>query len=256
MARVTTAALIPQNKFSTSLSAPFSASDTVAYLANLPTATEGFLTIDEGLSTEEVIFYDSKGSNFVTCPSVADGRGVYGTAQAHAQGATVKMKVVAEYFKALQDGSSMVAGSITPAKLSNPYKFSAYRNAGWTAGVGTQIQFDTELFDTNNNFDTTTNIGRYTAPVSGYYFVASAFTASMSATNGAYIQVRLNGSTIVLQGSQWVTGAATANNQPGVSGLVQLAAGDYLEVLAGGTGGAGGTGRAYVYFHGFLVSSS
>lgn len=112
MARVTTPNLIPQNKFSTSLLTACTSTDTTIYLNSLPTATEGFLTIEEGTSNEEVIFYNSKGSNFVTCPSVADGRGVYGAAIGHLGGVSVKQKVVAEYYKALQDLSALNAGTV------------------------------------------------------------------------------------------------------------------------------------------------
>lgn len=100
--------LVPQDKFSTSLAQVCAATDTIIYLNAQPTAPEGYLTIDEGLPTEEVILYTSKGSNFVTCPSVATGRGVFGSAVGHSLSAVVKMKVVAEYYTALQRGENNI----------------------------------------------------------------------------------------------------------------------------------------------------
>lgn len=97
-----------QNFFSTTLSGTITASDTVIYLNSLPTPSEGYLVIEPDSSTNrEIIYYTSKGVNFVTCPSVADGRGVGGTsAGSHSNGATVQMNVTAEDLRAIQDGSS------------------------------------------------------------------------------------------------------------------------------------------------------
>jgi hypothetical protein len=57
---------------------------------------------------------------------------------------------------------------------SNPYKFSAYKsaNASYNDGATADVVFNTELYDTNNNFNTTT--GRYTVPVTGYYFISAS----------------------------------------------------------------------------------
>jgi hypothetical protein len=48
--------------------------------------------------------------------------------------------------------------------------FSVYRatNQTITSGVYTKVQLDTETFDTNNNFDSTTNY-RFTPTIAGYY---------------------------------------------------------------------------------------
>ncbi len=63
--------------------------------------------------------------------------------------------------------------NVTPAKIYNPYKFSAYASTSPTlsAGVATKAVLDTELFDTNSNFDTSLN--RYVAPVAGFYFLCN-----------------------------------------------------------------------------------
>ena len=69
------------------------------------------------------------------------------------------------------------AASIPQAALAagvagNGPAFSVYLNGNQaiSAGSTTKIQFNTEVFDTNNNFDSTTNY-RFTPTVAGYYQV-------------------------------------------------------------------------------------
>lgn len=136
--------------------------------------------------------------------------------------------------------------------LSNPYKFHAYRNAAQNAGNGAFaiINFDTELYDTNNNFDVTTNVGRYTAPVAGFY----QFNARFSAAAGANTIIALYKNGAVYQRGAHMTGAGT--NGPVYSNLVQAAANDYFEIFSFAGGGAlevGGSGLS-TYFSGHLVS--
>jgi len=97
-----------QNFFSSTLASTITASDTVVYLNSLPTPSEGYLVIEPDSTTaREVIYYTSKGANYVTCPSVATGRGVGGTtASSHSGGATVQMNVVAEDLRGIQTGES------------------------------------------------------------------------------------------------------------------------------------------------------
>ena len=97
-----------QNFFSTTLSSTITASDTTIYLNSLPTPSEGYLVIEPDSTTNrEIIYYTSKGANFVTCPSVAAGRGVGGTSAAsHSSGVTVQMNNNAELWTSLQDGSA------------------------------------------------------------------------------------------------------------------------------------------------------
>lgn len=66
-------------------------------------------------------------------------------------------------------------------KSASNSKVRAYLSTDATAagGVYTVIPFNAEIFDTNNELDTTSNKGRFTATKSGYFFVhASVFTAS------------------------------------------------------------------------------
>lgn len=365
-----------QNFFSTTLASTITASDTVIYLNSLPTPSEGFLVIEpDSTTSREVIYYTSKGVNYVTCPSVASGRGVGGTtAASHSSGSTVQMNVVAEDLRGIQSGDSntgmhtyfdenfqnyvlsgasvtqatgliasissgtayingrrlsfgamsktvtaskdtyfdlletdgsniatisytelasgatgstpvsngvhigMVRSSasaiatiqqtftdtlgnplkptspITAAGLHNPYKFSVYRNSAfnWGTSAFAKVTFDTKLFDTNGNFDTTN--GRYVAPVSGFYQIDARVYTSVGVGGNLYII------SLYKNGSQWgngsgnIQGAGTSGFGCVCSEIMQLNAGDYVEVFAYGTGNAGVAGITGNMFSGYLVS--
>ena len=131
---------------------------------------------------------------------------------------------------------------------SNPYKFHAYRSAALSVTSGDTIVFDTEQFDTNNNYDTTTGI--YTVPVSGFYqFNGGIWT---SAENTGTYSLTKNGSSIILFG--FVN--SSANNQLNVlsAPLVQLTAGDTIKVVSADITKTIGNGAASCYFGGYLVS--
>lgn len=155
----------------------------------------------------------------------------------------------------IKDGTPRALDKSTLSTDSNPYKFSAYRNAAFTTGTPSVIEFDTELFDTNSNFDTVTNKGRYTVPVTGFYWFSAGATINPPSGNGSIIYLYKNGG-IALQGSGSISFAGPFNNTQVVSGLLQLTAGDYVEVYYYGSGNALGIGSAQNYFHGFLVSRS
>ena len=135
---------------------------------------------------------------------------------------------------------------------SNPYKFRVRRSTAANTGNGAfaKIQFATEDFDTNNNYDSTTN-HRYTAPVAGFYYFSAMMNVSSNVSQ--IISLYKNNSEI-RRGAQVGTNAAWGTQ---VSDLIQLAASDYVEVFAYG----GSTGNFNVSevafqptFSGFLVS--
>lgn len=152
--------------------------------------------------------------------------------------------------------TKVIDAAITPPKWTNPYKFHAYRNGAWTGESG-KINLDAEVFDSNNNFDITTNY-RYTAPVNGFYQIS--FCASSAQNNGtgygAYI--RKNGTTSVISGSFQIAAFTNGFNvRSSGSGIIQLAAGDYLELMyVGGGSVAGTTGSDATYMGGHLVSET
>jgi len=146
-------------------------------------------------------------------------------------------------------------GPVTTSSLVNNVKFSVYRNAAHNSSTSpTKISFDAKLFDTGNNVDITTNIGRFTAPVAGYYHF-NALAGNTAATGTVmYAALYKNG---VSAKTGDVQTPSVANNRHGVSGLIPLAVGDYVEAyFVGGGGSVMATGATDCYFDGFLVSAA
>jgi len=152
--------------------------------------------------------------------------------------------------------------SVTAAKLdgidksllttdSNPYKFLTYRNAAQstTATTAIKINFDTKLYDTNNNFDAVTN-RRYTVPVSGFYWFygrTSAITARL------FLQLFKNGTVYARGGDS--SGSGINGVTLGI--LMQCTAGDYFELFVWGQTSVAleiGSADILTYFGGYLVS--
>jgi hypothetical protein len=162
------------------------------------------------------------------------------------------------------DGSKLADDSVTAGKVVgldksnlttdyNPYKFRAYRSAAQNVGTTfTKVVYDTEVFDTNNNFAT----GTYTAPVAGFYWFSVTHLVT-TAGSGTFVQVHLykNGSvdTLIAQ----TIGAVGGNWGSSNGTLIQLAANDTIEVYIG-TGFAAKaldvSSAGYNVFSGFLVS--
>lgn len=140
-------------------------------------------------------------------------------------------------------------------QIQNPYKFSVYRNAALnSANTDTAIAFDTKLFDTGSNVDIVTNKGRFTAPVAGFYYFSAAAGNTAATATLMRTDLYVNG-VIKKVGGQGTPGAAA--NVFTVSGLIQLAAGDYVEAFfVGGAGSVMYVGQTQCYFDGFLVSAT
>lgn len=152
-----------------------------------------------------------------------------------------------------------LATGIPSNKFANPYKFSVYLNtatntlsSSWLA-----IPYDFKLFDTGTNVDLVTNKGRFTAPVSGFYWFSaqSGFTGSNNARS--IVSLFKNGtSNEIIRGTD-VT--QTGYGIGTVSSIVQLSAGDYINVGVYSTGvyalGYGSLG-VQNWFSGFLISAT
>ncbi len=128
-----------QNFYKTTLSQAIDETATVIYLNSLPDPDNGYIVLErESTLKREILYYSSKGANFVTLPSIAEGRGIGETnATSHAAGATATGSVVAEHFKDLANGKD-----ITSVKLDaiTPDAWKAYTPtlgaAGGTPSVG------------------------------------------------------------------------------------------------------------------------
>jgi len=190
-------------------------------------------------------------SPILTTPTIADLTNMNHTHASTAQGGTL--------------GSSAITGidkSITTTD-SNPYKFSVYKSADQTGisdSVLTKITWDSEAFDTNGNFAS----DKYTAPVSGFYQI-NFYLRMTSANNTGYAAIgslyKNGGEVSRRDGPLPNSGAGGSIYLPVYfSELVQLTAGDYLEVfgymdVASSTVTVGGGSSSNsAKFSGYLVS--
>lgn len=119
--------------------------------------------------------------------------------------------------------------------------FSAYLSATQTitALTFTKIQFNTEEFDTNNNYDPTTNY-RFTPTVAGYYQISGgAQIGGATNTNTIIITIYKNGVRFK-DGTQLKDSAGVGNMTSTVSSVIYFnGTTDYVELY--GYGGGSGT---------------
>ena len=149
------------------------------------------------------------------------------------------------------------SGAITIANTQNTGPaFSAYANATQSISNATftKIQFQTKEFDTNSNFDSTTNY-RFTPTVAGYYFISGTINFNGTlATSQNLISIYKNGSEFK-RGGQVLTNAA--NNATGitVTALIQFnGSTDYVEIYGYQANGISvNTSATLTYFEGFMA---
>lgn len=141
---------------------------------------------------------------------------------------TIAIKPTASGATIEQNGSTILtvdgSGNITPSNGLYPKgpAFSAYlgSNQSVSALTWTKVQFNTELFDTNSNYDTSTY--RFTPTVAGYYQVnlelifassgsSTSFGSAIYKNGSAYLYAfRYAGGTAV--GASTFTGAIVYMN--------------------------------------------
>lgn len=159
----------------------------------------------------------------------------------------------------LKDGTIQTADAISPVYTSNPYKFSVYLTSAHNVGTSaTKVNFDTKNFDTGSNVDVTTNKGRFTAPVDGFYqFNANVYVSTAGTGTSINILLYKNGS-VITRGSKIIAAAA---NDPAatVSAFLRLSANDYIEVYvstAVAVKALSASAASDNTFSGFLVSTT
>jgi hypothetical protein len=132
--------------------------------------------------------------------------------------------------------------------------FSAYQSSAQTlsSATFTKIQFQTKEFDTNSNFDNTTNY-RFTPTVAGYYQITAAISISTSATP-ILVQIYKNGSNF-----KTVCNLNTATTSTGAGSALVYANGttDYFEIYGYvGTGQALSAAFTSTYFQASMARSA
>jgi hypothetical protein len=151
-------------------------------------------------------------------------------------------------------GTVMVSGNM-PA-------FSAYQGSSQTIANSTytKIQLNTETFDTNNNFDSTTNY-RFTPTVAGYYQINAVVNFSDS-TYTAYIITAIykNGSAYKYFQGQYSFNYGAGS--VGVNDVIYLnGSTDYIELYARQTNTSAASmatnnGSLWTYMSGVLVRTA
>ena len=148
--------------------------------------------------------------------------------------------------------------AITPAKWTNPYMFSAWNSTatGIAASfVPTKILFQTEEYDLNNNFASST----YTAPVAGYYQFYGAVRTSSGSDGEFYAIYLYKNGTLLKEGSASAVRNANQINLVVAPPPILLAANDTIEIYAAqNSAGVKNTANIITatYFGGYLIRTT
>jgi hypothetical protein len=156
----------------------------------------------------------------------------------------------------LPDNSGTVLTTATPGVPVNGPAFSATRSGtqSVTSSTFTKIQYNLEEFDTNSNYDSTTNF-RFTPTVAGYYQVNAA--VSWPATSGFSVSIVYKNGSAAKWGS--IAAAAGGGTLSTVSALIYLnGTTDYVEAYTYQTGGTQNvaTAATETYFQASMVRSA
>jgi hypothetical protein len=154
----------------------------------------------------------------------------------------------------LQSGGTTIATISSTGVQTNvgAPAFAAYAstNQSVAAATVTKVLFDTELFDTNNNFASS----RFTPTIAGYYQFNTNLYFSGTGSN-QNINFYKNGA-LYIQPVYFVNGFIMAS----ASALIYLnGSTDYVEVYFGNSNAGnlgGGSGSPFVNFSGFLARSA
>jgi len=159
--------------------------------------------------------------------------------------------------------SASTQSQLPPNIAGNGPAFFAYATVtqSITTATQTKIALANKRFDTNNNFDSTTNY-RFTPTVAGYYFISGTIAInSPSANTGAYATIYKNGSTAFV--SSGAGGNTAMYPFPTVTGIIYLnGSTDYVELYGYIPSATASTVTNVfvsgdgVYFQGFLARSA
>lgn len=152
----------------------------------------------------------------------------------------------------LSSDGKVQQGALAANVAGNGPAFSAVMTADQsvTANVTAKVAFAAEVFDTNNNYDPTTNY-RFTPTIAGYYKINVALISNQNTL--VQLQLYKNGSAIGVAYPQ-----STNLGQASLSYLVSMnGSTDYLEVYAyQSSNGSFRDLDAYSYFQGFLARAA
>ena len=156
---------------------------------------------------------------------------------------------------AVSGTTTLTLPTTTSTLAINGPAFSAFAGSATTIpnNVTTKVLFNTEEYDTNNNFASST----FTPTIAGYYFINSTINTSIYISGNARLFIFKNGSTFK-SGVQ----SGNSGNQAGlsVSALIYMnGTTDYLEIYAYQAVGSSANAVAasdVTYFQGYLARSA
>ena len=129
--------------------------------------------------------------------------------------------------------------------------FSAYQGTAQsvTSGTWTKVTFNTEEFDTNNNFAS----NRFTPTIAGYYQINAGVASAVAAQNYFASAIYKNGSIYKIGSSYSTTVTVTPNSS--VASLIYFnGSTDYVEIyVIQATTGNTNPGIEQIYINGCLV---
>jgi hypothetical protein len=148
-----------------------------------------------------------------------------------------------------------MTAAVTLAALGNGPAFNAYQSSATSLpnNTNTKLLFGTEVFDTNNNFASST----FTPNVAGYYQVNGKVALSTNTSNSRWVSLYKNGSKVADIG--WTVGSGVNFSECGGSYLIYMnGSTDYLELYSYQNSGATLTtdGGVSTYFSASLVRAA
>lgn len=141
------------------------------------------------------------------------------------------------------NSASTTSGVTGVSNLIVPPACSLYHSATQNIANATYqaVVFNSENFDTDAMHDTSTNTSRVTVNTAGLYQVSGYVTYNNNATGTRNLYVYINGASAGNQqvASRGVTRTDGGAHTVGLSGLVSLSVGDYIELVTYQTSGGG-----------------
>jgi hypothetical protein len=147
--------------------------------------------------------------------------------------------VNADHANTANTASTVSAGAITPASISGIPAVRVFSSVSQPLPNGTPVtlNFNTENFDTANVHSTTVDPSRLTAPITGIYRISASIGFTIGAGR-ARVDLIKNGTTLIFNTQNPTAGDNTFLNS---TDLVQLNAGEFVEVKAQQNSGAAST---------------
>lgn len=158
----------------------------------------------------------------------------------------------------LPASSGTMLTSATPFSNGQGPAFSAYQSTdqtGLSSNTYTKCNFQTEEYDTNGNFASST----FTPTVAGYYQVNWGADIYIAGGGTGFNAALYKNGTLAQSGNAIFSGSATELEIVGSALIYCNGSTDYLDVYVRATGGSARqtyAQRPYTYFNGFLARAA